>query len=162
MGRVAARLAAFADASGAWQAPASQRPIPQKAAPWMKDNEIVLKNERVNPVAAEIPSASGRELRRETALRIAGLTLRKFQRGVASPSPPEVDGEGCRRASGSDVVRGELRSLALALFLPRCGFDARDRSKVRRARMTGARRWTRPRSTVWLAVLLDPPTAAVR
>ncbi|HNP58243.1 MAG TPA: AAA family ATPase [Gordonia sp. (in: high G+C Gram-positive bacteria)] len=114
--RVAARLAAFADASEAWQLRKPEADTAKAAHKWMKDNEIVLKNERVQPIAAEAKRIWA-GLRQESNVEIAGLTLESSNTRRRVTISAEVDGEDA--GALAVMSQGELHSLALALFLPR-------------------------------------------
>ncbi len=114
--KVAARVAAYADAFEDWE---HQRPAATASAAahkWLKDNEIILKNERVKPIAAEAKKIWA-GLRQESNVEIAGLTLESSNTRRHVAIAAEVDGEDA--GALAVMSQGELHSLALALFLPR-------------------------------------------
>lgn len=114
--RVATRLAAYADAAEAWEATKAAAAAATAAHKWLKDNEIVLKNERVKPIADEAKRIwSG--LRQESNVEIAGLTLESSNTRRHVAISAAVDGEDA--GALAVMSQGELHSLALALFLPR-------------------------------------------
>ncbi|WP_344716812.1 AAA family ATPase [Gordonia defluvii] len=115
-GKVAARLAAFADDQEAWAAQESDATAAKGAHKWLKDNEIVLKNERVRPIAQEAKRIWA-GLRQESNVEIAGLTLEGANTRRHVEIKAQVDGEDA--GALSVMSQGELHSLALALFLPR-------------------------------------------
>lgn len=114
--RVASRLAAHADAAESWAQNKPEADAARSALTWLKDNEIVLKNERVQPIADQAQRVWG-HLRQESNVELAGLRLvsANTRRHVAIPA--QVDGEDA--GALSVMSQGELHSLALALFLPR-------------------------------------------
>ncbi|CAM2763184.1 ATP-binding protein [Skermania piniformis] len=113
---LAARLAGYADRAEAWQA---ERPAADQAAAahkWLKANEIVLKNERVRPIAAEAIRIWSR-LRQESNVAIADVTLASSNTRRHVLIAAEVDGADA--GALAVMSQGELHALALALFLPR-------------------------------------------
>lgn len=114
--KVAARLAAFADAAEAWESAKPAATTATLAHKWLKDNEIVLKNERVKPIADEAKKIWA-GLRQESNVEIAGLTLESSNTRRHVVIAAEVDGEDA--GALAVMSQGELHSLALALFLPR-------------------------------------------
>lgn len=113
---IAARLGAYAEAADAVEATKSATAAATAAHKWLKDNEIVLKNERVRPIADEARKIWA-SLRQESNVEIAGVTLESSNTRRRVTIAAEVDGE----AAGALAVmsQGELHALALALFLPR-------------------------------------------
>lgn len=114
--KVAARLAAFADAAEAWESAKPAATTATLAHKWLKDNEIVLKNERVKPIADEAKKIWA-GLRQESNVEIAGLTLESSNTRRHVVIAAQVDGEDA--GALAVMSQGELHSLALALFLPR-------------------------------------------
>lgn len=113
---IAGRLAAYADAADAWE---NKKPAATAAAAahkWLKQNEIVLKNERVKPIAEEAKRIWA-GLRQDSNVEIAGLTLESSNTRRHVVISAEVDGEDA--GALAVMSQGELHSLALALFLPR-------------------------------------------
>jgi DNA repair exonuclease SbcCD ATPase subunit len=113
---VATRLATYADEADDW---ARQRPrsdAAKAALRWLKDNEVTLKNERVQPIAKQAAEIWA-DLRQESNVELAGLTLEgtATRRRVAIAAT--VDGQDA--GALSVMSQGELHALALALFLPR-------------------------------------------
>lgn len=114
--KVAARLATYANAAESWSGQKDAAVSATSAHKWLKDNEIVLKNERVKPIADEARRIwSG--LRQESNVEIAGLTLESSNTRRHVVIAAEVDGEDA--GALAVMSQGELHSLALALFLPR-------------------------------------------
>jgi len=119
--KVAARLATYADAVEEWEGQKGSAASATSAHKWLKDNEIVLKNERVKPIADEARRIwSG--LRQESNVEIAGLTLESSNTRRHVVIAAEVDGEDA--GALAVMSQGELHSLALALFLPRATMPA--------------------------------------
>lgn len=114
--RVATHLATFADAAEACEAVRSKVATATAAHKWLKDNEIILKNERVKPIAGEAKRIWA-GLRQESNVEIAGLTLESSNTRRHVVISAEVDGEDA--GALAEMSQGELHSLALALFLPR-------------------------------------------
>lgn len=112
----ATQLAAYADAAEAWEKAKPEADDAKAAHKWLKDNEIVLKNERVKPIADEAKRIWA-ALRQESNVEIAGLTLESSNTRRRVTIAAEVDGE--EAGALAVMSQGELHSLALALFLPR-------------------------------------------
>ncbi len=109
-------LAAYTRELEAWLLEEPLAKQARAARDWLKKNEVVLKNERVRPVADQA-AAIWSDLRQESNVSIEGLELEgtATRRHVAIRA--SVDGSD----SGALEVmsQGELHALALALFLPR-------------------------------------------
>ena len=114
--KVAARLAAFADTAQAWAGQQNAADAATSAHKWLRDNQIVLKNERVKPIADEARHIWS-SLRQESNVEIAGLTLESSNTRRHVAIAAEVDGEDA--GALAVMSQGELHALALALFLPR-------------------------------------------
>lgn len=114
--RVATQLAAYADAAEKWDGQKVSAATATSAHKWLKDNEIVLKNERLQPIAEEAKRIwSG--LRQESNVEIAGITLESSNTRRRVVIAAEVDGQDA--GALAVMSQGELHALALALFLPR-------------------------------------------
>lgn len=116
----AGRVAAYADAAEEWDGLKTDADSAKAALKWLKDNEVTLKNERLQPIAkqaAQIWSA----LRQESNVEMAGLTLA----GTATRRRVEIATavDGAEAPAFSVMSQGELHALALALFLPRATMD---------------------------------------
>lgn len=113
---IAARLARHADAAEVWTAQKDAADSATAAHKWLKANEIFLKNERIKPIAEEAKQIWS-EMRQESSIEIAGLTLQSSNTRRHVLIAAEVDGEDA--GALAVMSQGELHSLALALFLPR-------------------------------------------
>ena len=114
--RLAVRLATYADGAEKWAKQAEAAAAATVAHKWLKANEIVLKNERVKPIAAAAKHIWA-SLRQESNVEIAGLTLESSNTRRHVAITAEVDGE--ETGALAVMSQGELHALALALFLPR-------------------------------------------
>ena len=115
-GRVASRLATFADRAEEWERDKPAAETTRAALGWLKTHDQHLKNERLRPVA-EQAIGIWKSLRQESNVEIAGISLEGANTRRRVHISSSVDGED---AVGITVLsQGELHALALALFLPR-------------------------------------------
>lgn len=119
--RIAARLAAYADAAEACEAAKPRAVAAAEAYKWLKDNEVLLKNERVEPIADQARKIWA-GLRQESNVEIGRVTLESSSTRRHVAITAEVDGQNA--GALSVMSQGELHSLALALFLPRATMPA--------------------------------------
>lgn len=119
--RIAARLAGYADAAEACEAAKPRAVATAAAYKWLKDNEILLKNERVEPIADQARKIWA-GLRQEGNIEIGRVTLESSSTRRHVSITAEVDGQDA--GALSVMSQGELHSLALALFLPRATMPA--------------------------------------
>ena len=114
--KVATRLAAHADAADNWEDQKKSASSAASAHKWLKENEVILKNQRVKPIADEAKKIWS-DLRQESNVEIAGVTLESTNTRRHVVIAAEI--EGVDTGALAVMSQGELHSLALALFLPR-------------------------------------------
>lgn len=114
--RLAARLATLADVAEKVGKDRSAATAAAQAHKWLQDNERILKNDRVKPIAEEARTIWAC-LRAESDVELSGLSLEssKTRRHVVISA--QVGGADA--GALAVMSQGELHSLALALFLPR-------------------------------------------
>jgi recombinational DNA repair ATPase RecF len=118
--QVAGSVAAFADVVERWAAAKPTAAHTAAAHKWLQDQEIVLKNERIAPIA-EQAARIWELLRQESNVEISGIALHGANTRRKVEIKAEVDGV----ESGIAVLsQGELHALSLALFLPRATLDS--------------------------------------
>jgi recombinational DNA repair ATPase RecF len=110
--RLGAVLAAAEDAAKA----APRRDQADAAHRWLKNNEVTLKNVRLEPIAQQAATIWA-QLRQESNVEIAGMRLE----GTATRRHVKIETsvDGSEAAGMAVLSQGELHALALALFLPR-------------------------------------------
>lgn len=114
--QIATELASYVSDMDSFLAKADAIAAAKSAHKWLKDNEIVLKNERVQPIA-EAARDIWRDLRQESNVELAGLTLESSNTRRHVVISAAVDGEDV--GALAVMSQGELHALALSLFLPR-------------------------------------------
>ncbi len=113
--QVAGSIAAFADIAESWAAAKPRVANAAAAHKWLRDQEIVLKNERIAPIG-EHAARIWELLRQESNVEISGIALQ----GMSTRRKVEIKAEVDGVESGIAVLsQGELHALSLALFLPR-------------------------------------------
>lgn len=112
----AAKVAAFCTEWDEWLVLQPQSAALNTAVKWLKDNDIRLKNERLEPIA-EAARQAWSKLRQESNVELGSLTLEGSNTRRRVNLSAAVDGED----TGALAVmsQGELHALSLALFLPR-------------------------------------------
>ncbi len=87
-----------------------------RAEKWLKDNDLVLKNERLEPIRSGARDAWAK-LRQESNVDLGDLALEGANTRRRVRIDSTIDGE--EAGSLAVLSQGELHALALALFLPR-------------------------------------------
>ncbi|MBS2936575.1 AAA family ATPase [Nocardioides sp. J2M5] len=112
----ATQLATWCDAWRTWLADKPRADQLADASAWLKDNDKLLKNQRLEPIEERAKKAWAK-LRQESNVDIGNLSLS----GTGNQRRVMIDAS----VDGTDVPgftvlsQGELHALALALFLPR-------------------------------------------
>ena len=118
--QVAGSVAAFADVVERWAVAKPAAANTAAAHRWLQDQEIVLKNERIAPIA-EHAARIWELLRQESNVEISGIALQ----GTSTRRKVEIKAEVDGVESGIAVLsQGELHALSLALFLPRATLES--------------------------------------
>lgn len=114
---VATQLGAYLDAQERWSMQKAEAARAKRAVKWLKDHDIELKNERLEPIAKQAKEIWS-YLRQESNVEIASLKLSSSNNRRHVVIEASVDDAAA--AAGLTVLsQGELHALALALFLPR-------------------------------------------
>lgn len=113
---LAARIAAWCTQWDEWLAVRPSVDLLTRAEKWLKDNDLRLKNERLEPIRVGAREAWAK-LRQESNVEIGNLALE----GSATRRRVRIDStiDGADAGSLAVLSQGELHALALALFLPR-------------------------------------------
>lgn len=113
---LAIAIASWCDAWDQWKLVEPTVKLLQDAEKWLKDNDLRLKNERLQPIEAQARDA-WQKLRQESNVEIGGLQLA----GTSTRRRVRISGAIDGKAVDSFAVfsQGELHALALSLFLPR-------------------------------------------
>ncbi|WP_460599424.1 AAA family ATPase [Flexivirga lutea] len=113
---IAAKIGSFCAEWDEWLTAKPQLDSLTSAVKWLKDNDIRLKNERLEPIADAARHAWSK-LRQESNVELGSLTLAGASTRRRVNLSAAVDGKDT--GALSVMSQGELHALSLALFLPR-------------------------------------------
>ena len=113
---LAADIATWCSHWDEWLATKPSADMLARAEKWLKENDLRLKNERLEPIRTGAREAWA-QLRQESNVDLGDLTLEGTSTRRRVRIESTVDGEDA--GSLAVLSQGELHALALALFLPR-------------------------------------------
>jgi recombinational DNA repair ATPase RecF len=113
---LASAIAAWCDQWDEWKKVEPTVKQLQDAEKWLKDNDLRLKNERLEPIQSAARNA-WHKLRQESNVELEGLELTGLANRRRVRVSGAIDGESVD--SFAVFSQGELHALTLSLFLPR-------------------------------------------